>query len=196
MCGRFYIEPSIPTLEDLMLQMEKYDGLPVKTRGDVFPTDIVAARTADGGGADTEHVPMKWGFTAYDKKLIINARSETAFDKPMFRESMRSRRCLIPASGYYEWKRDGKLKVKHRFYLPGDTLYLAGCWRVESGDETMWDSGPAVGPAPRFVILTRAAAPRLAEIHSRMPVIIPREYAGDWLRGAMPERVVTELMFD
>ena len=61
---------------------------------------------------------MKWGYSGYGNK-VINARSETAFEKPMFRKSMQERRCLLPASGYYEWRRTpsgGKSKQKYALY--------------------------------------------------------------------------------
>ncbi|MDR0446309.1 MAG: SOS response-associated peptidase [Oscillospiraceae bacterium] len=186
MCGRFYIEPDSPTLADILTRAQgwRYGDLPLKTSGDVYPTDIVAAQTGTG-----EYAPMKWGFTSFGKSIIFNARSETAGNKPMFRDAMRARRCLIPASGYYEWRRDGKQKIKYRFYIPDDIMYLAGCWRRES------DADPDA--PPRFVILTRAATPQLAEIHDRMPVIIPREYAEDWLGGESPtlagDRVVCRI---
>jgi putative SOS response-associated peptidase YedK len=189
MCGRFYIEPETPTLEDIMLQMQRFEELRVKTSGEIFPTDIVAVKSSGG-----EYAAMRWGFTSFDGKPIINARSETASEKPMFRDSMRSRRCLIPASGYYEWKRDGVHKTKYRIYIPGDVLFLAGCWRVEAGGGEQTDGGGAV-TVPRFVILTRDAAPWIAEIHDRMPVIIPRDDTEDWLRDGVMERAVTGLEY-
>jgi putative SOS response-associated peptidase YedK len=143
---------------------EAYQGLSLKTEGEIFPGDTVPVQT----GVDC-YEPMKWGFAAFDGKLIINARSETAAEKPMFREAMLTRRCLIPASGYFEWKKDGKKKTKYAFHLPNSPLYLAGCFHQEK------DS-----PLPVFVILTRDAVNGLEEIHDRMPVIIPEERIIDW----------------
>jgi len=119
---------------------------------------------------------MKWGFVSYDGKPIINARSETALEKPMFRESMIERRCLIPASGYYEWKKDGSRKTKHRIYLPDGPIYFAGCYRQEK------DS-----PVSRYVILTRQAVQCIEFIHERMPVVIPKAHVEAWLHEGLPD---------
>lgn len=104
---------------------------------------------------------------------MINARSETAAEKPMFRKSLLERRCLIPASGYYEWRRTqsgGKSKEKYALYRTGQPIYMAGLWRMEQGEKL-----------PVFVILTREAGPGIADIHDRMPVILPDEIHQEWL---------------
>lgn len=102
---------------------------------------------------------MKWGYSGYGNK-VINARSETAFEKPMFRKSMQERRCLLPASGYYEWRRTpsgGKSKQKYALYRAGQpTIFMAGLWREEQGERL-----------PVFVILTK------------------RPYAGDFAGGGL-----------
>lgn len=194
MCGRFYIEPESPTLEDIMLQMGQYIPLGVKTSGDIYPSDIAAVQT----GAD-EYAAMRWGFTLPGGKAVINARSETAGIKPMFCEAMRSRRCLVPASGYYEWKKLGAGRTeKYAFTLPaGELLYMAGLFARPAVPDARgaMEALPAIG---RFVILTREAAPELAAIHGRMPVIIPRRLAGAWLRESpkAAREALTDLRFD
>ena len=170
MCGRYYIE----TDEDIMREIyrETVSNLSpeliplLKDGGEIFPTNVVPIRTRE------RHEAMKWGFDRYDGKgHIINAKSETALEKPMFSKAMRERRCLVPVSGYYEWKNENGKKIKHAFYRPDSPiLYLAGCYRLEK-DSLL----------PVFVILTREATPSLAEIHDRMPVIIPSPYAQNWL---------------
>ena len=179
MCGRYYIEIDDRELQNICdavqkKQQEEETGeqLEIKLCGEIFPTDIVAAMTGLN-----EYRPMKWGFGGFDKKPLINARSETALTKPAFKESMYQRRCLIPASGYYEWKKDGNKKIKHQIHIPGQAMYFAGCYKKDKGE-----------PLPRFVILTRAAAHGLEEIHERMPVIIPKKFTRSWLHdnaGAM-----------
>jgi putative SOS response-associated peptidase YedK len=159
MCGRYYIED-----KDVFDFGEFGGDFVVKTAGEVFPSDIVPVMT----GLRT-FAPMKWGFALSDGKLLINARSETAAIKPMFQEAMTVRRCLIPASGYFEWQKVGNRKVKHRFFAD-KPLYLAVCYRPSH----------SVGPS-EFVILTRDATPALAAIHNRMPVIIPANLAASWL---------------
>jgi putative SOS response-associated peptidase YedK len=121
---------------------------------------------------------MRWGFTGFKKKPVINARSETALEKPMFRESMLERRCLVLASAYYEWKKEGNQKTKYRFYFPDTSLLLAGCYRQEQNE-----------PVPRFTILTQEAYPDIEYIHDRMPVIVSANYASDWLKSGFGEKM-------
>jgi putative SOS response-associated peptidase YedK len=176
MCGRYYIED-----KDIFDFGELGGDFVVKTVGEIFPSDIVPVMT----GLYT-FTPMKWGFALSDGKLLINARSETAATKPMFHDAMTARRCLIPASGYFEWKKQGNRKIKHRFFAD-NPLYLAACYRTSHS-----------GGSSEFVILTRDATPALAAIHPRMPVIIPENLAATWLNEssrAMNE-AVDALMFE
>ena len=175
MCGRFYIEIDEKELQDIVSAVEKntraqpeqmtFEATGRENSIEIFPTNVVPVQTGSGS-----YQQMKWGFTGFDKKPIINARSETALEKPMFRDSMRERRCLIPASGYYEWKKDGSIKTKYQFYLPNGPMYFAGCWRQEKSSGLL-----------TFVILTRQAVNGAVEIHDRMPVIIPKDHAEAWL---------------
>jgi putative SOS response-associated peptidase YedK len=107
----------------------------------------------------------------------INARSESIFEKPTFRDSFKSRRCLIPADGYYEWATAlGKYKPKQPFYISSDNgkpLAVAGIWNS-------WRSPSGVNIQSASVI-TREAVGELATIHSRMPVMMPRENWDEWL---------------
>ena len=107
----------------------------------------------------------------------INARSESIFEKPTFRDSFKSRRCLIPADGYYEWATAlGKYKPKQPFYISSDDgkpLAMAGIWNT-------WRSPSGVNIQSASVI-TREAVGELATIHSRMPVMMPRENWDEWL---------------
>lgn len=177
MCGRFYIEKDDPTEElvKIIAEIERKlkddpDGLHIK-QGEIFPTDIVPA-IANSKMHTVEPFAMKWGFSKFGGSgVIINARSETAMEKSMFRQPMMERRCLIPASNYFEWQTISSKKVKHAIRDPqSPLLYLAGCYRWEKDSKL-----------PLFVILTRDAAPGIAYIHSRMPVILPREAREAWL---------------
>ena len=172
MCGRYYIEIDEKEILDIINEIEKnkkpsYEQITIKTSGEIFPTDIVPVRT----GIDN-YLPMKWGFTNYNGKPVINARSETAYEKPMFRKSMLEQRCLIPASGYYEWKKEDSKKIQYRLFIPDSPLYFAGCWRQENSSSLN-----------TFVILTQEAAGTAEAIHDRMPVIMPLNLAGAWLDG-------------
>lgn len=181
MCGRYYIggEDVSGWLQGMLAEIEqKQKGGEALSRmrlGEVYPSDVVPVRAE--GGAQL----MKWGYSGY-KNRVINARSETAFEKAMFRNSLLGRRCLIPASGYYEWRRTSsgsKTKQKFALYRPGRPIYMAGIWREER-NETL----------PVFVILTREAAQNIADIHDRMPVILPEEALEDWVSGGDPERLM------
>lgn len=122
---------------------------------------------------------MRWGYHL-DKKLVFNARSETAHEKGMFAESAVIRRCLIPASAYFEWDNRQKPCTKYRFHVPErPTIYLAGLYRFEQ------DS-----PHPVFTILTRQATEELSCFHDRMPVIIPPAMTNAWLDHSQDYRVL------
>ena len=152
---------------------------PLKTCGEIFPTDVVpvVANGREGGyragGGVRPGRPrafaMRWGYTLSGSRRVINARSETAAERPMFSDGMRARRLLIPASGYYEWLRHDKKAQKYAIRPgAGGAIYMAGIYRFEAG-------------TPVFTILTREPEPSVAFIHDRMPVILPQEAARDWL---------------
>lgn len=175
MCGRFYIE-SDDTPDELMSILKRADELLARTlpdqrlpRGEVRPGDIAAVISLNRKQQQIVF-PMRWGYQ-HGRKLIINARSETASERPMFRQSFIQRRCLIPASAYFEWdhrsSRPEKLCFRH---LLSSTLYIAGLYRYDSPDTL-----------PEFTILTRSAAEHLAVFHDRMPVILPPEAHAQWL---------------
>lgn len=174
MCGRYQIELPADVLREVCesiernkrLQPESYEQLEIKFDGEVFPTDVVPVLTEAHG-----YVPMKWGFCAPSRRPVINARIETAHEKPLFRSAMLNRRCLVPASAFYEWQQLGAAKAKCRVYQPDQELiFFAGCYREEND-----------GLPGHFVILTQAAAPELVALHDRMPVI-----ARPWQHGHDP----------
>lgn len=173
MCGRYYVEAE-DTGEKLLaiLQTLNRRGLACKT-GEIFPTDTVAV-IANSRALQPMPFAMTWGYTLPGGRRIINARSESAAEKPLFREGMLKRRCLIPASHYFEWSHDAGAKMKYAIRPEGaGMLYMAGLYRLEEG-------------RPVFTILTREPAPQIAFIHNRMPVILPRDAAGAWLRLQTP----------
>jgi len=175
MCGRYYIEIDDKELNDIFraveerLRAEKNES--VQT-GEIYPTNIVPAIAAAGV------LPMQWGMPRYDGKgIIINARAETVNEKPLFAVPFRSFRCLLPASHYFEWQNVGTKKIKHRMFQPDHSMiFLAGVAK-EIGE----------GQPPHFTILTRPAAPNIAFVHDRMPVIIPHEAKDVWLHGSTNE---------
>ena len=167
MCGRFYVEDD----EALEERIRRLNRDAVLKKGDIKPgqTALTLLRKDAIQAED-----LLWGFAGMDKKRIINARSETANVKPMFRELMRSCRLLIPAHGYYEWDSSG---AKHRLGA-GGRLYLAGLYRPDERT---------------FTILTREAAPSISHIHPRMPVLFRALAARAWLEAdSDPGRVLAD----
>lgn len=123
---------------------------------------------------------MRWGLVPYWAKdattafKMINARTETAAETPAFREPLRKRRCLIPADGFYEWKKTGKSKQPYCFTVgDGELFAFAGIW-------DRWKN-PAGEVLETFSILTSEPNRLCREVHDRMPVILPPESYDLWL---------------
>jgi len=183
MCGRYYIADE-DTPEDLMRIIEEVNrrnsgnAVAVKTSGEVFPTDTVPV-VANSRSLQPAAFAMKWGYTLPDGKPIINARSETAAQKVMFKDGMLQRRCLIPATNYFEWEKRDDRKIKYAIQPTGSRImYMAGIYRMEQGK-------------PVFSILTREPAPSIEFIHNRMPVILRPDIISDWLN---PEYNANEIL--
>lgn len=188
MCGRYNIddhEKNLEMQEIFRAVYDRYNGTPelasMKT-GEIFPTDSVPvlALEKDMPGAFL----MKWGFPRFNGSgVIINARAETAVEKSMFRSSIASRRCLIPATGFYEWQqgnaqKSGNNKTKYLLRLK-DTpvIYFAGIFSTftdKSGRQFI-----------SFVIITTEANKSMASIHNRMPYILTRQNKEIWLTDSI-----------
>ena len=169
MCGKYYADREfIPRLSTLFRDegitidpelREEWESVLLDSDAsemDISPTDsAVTISMSDDGLAASR---MKWGFRdPYHDSLVINARSESAAEKSMFADCIRERRCVIPASGYYEWDRS---KSRYRFMKPdGGLVLLAGIYRKELN-------------APHFTILTTEANECMKSVHPRMPVTI------------------------
>lgn len=169
MCGRFYIpeDDSSEELQRIINHLNRKKPSPVKT-GEVRPTDV-AAVIANNKSLQPTPFAMKWGYSLADRQPIINARSETADSKPLFRDGMQQRRCLIPASHYFEWQRLANKKIKNAIRpVNSKEMYMAGVYRIQNG-------------IPEFVILTREPGESIRHIHDRMPVILPRDALNDWM---------------
>lgn len=176
MCGRFVFlsdqdrEQILAQMPDELVAMEGREHLNPR-RGDIFPSQSVPVIVES-----EDHRPkmemMRWGYPnpVDEKKLLINARSETADKKPTFRRDFRERRCLIPATGFYEWNPD---KDQFEFSEPGKLLYLGGIWRPRK-DEPEKDE---------FLILTKEPDETVRPIHNRMPVLIPPDETMNWLNN-------------
>lgn len=112
MCGRFFLADSDNSgeLRGIIDQLNRR-GVTVKT-GEIFPTDTVPV-LANNRNRCVMPFPMQWGYTLPDGRLLINARSETAGEKPLFQDAMRQHRCLIPATNYFELEKRGREKIKY-----------------------------------------------------------------------------------
>jgi len=172
MCGRFYIPEK--ELDDFARLVSEVEQHLLKKHGEIYPGDTVPIITPNNG--ETEVHAVKWGFPSpHGKKLIINARSETASEKPMFRAPFQKRRCLVPATGFYEWKAVGNKKIKHFITIDNKLFYMAGLY---------WffrDSNNENAVFPAFTILTTDANDKMQSIHNRMPVIIDQDDMEKWL---------------
>ncbi len=175
MCGRY----AITTAPEAMRRLFGYPQMPnFPPRYNVAPTQpIPVVRLHEG---QRQFVLMRWGLIpswVKDPKgftLLINARGESAIEKPAFRNAMKRRRCLIPADGFYEWKRDGAIKRPHLIrFREGAPFAFAGLWETWTGP-----NGEEVDTA---AIVTTQANRVLMPIHDRMPVILPPEAYEMWL---------------
>ena len=170
MCCRFFTGDAEDDekLRAIIDALQRRGGGDVAVARDVLPTDT-AAVIASSRRLSPGVFAMRWGFSGAGGAPVINARSETAHEKPLFAGSMESRRCLIPAGWYYEWERRGRERVRYAIRPEEAVLmYMAGLYRLT----------PA---GAQFTILTRDAAPDIAFIHPRMPVILPRDTLADWI---------------
>lgn len=184
MCGRFSFAPPI----DLIAETFQIADVPwelYRPRYNIGPGQLLMVITNDGGERRV-HL-WKWGLIpswAKDAKLTystFNARSETVFDKPMFRGPIRRQRCLVPADGFYEWKKGEKGKQPMRIVLQNQPIFaFAGIYDVWLDAEKQ--------PIPTVSIMTTMPNELMADIHDRMPVILPSEAEESWLDPAIQER--------
>lgn len=203
MCGRFLLT-SPPEAVAEVFRVDVRDNFP--PRWNIAPTQPVAVIRVDDGRAIADQKPeyalMRWGFVPtwakgehLDRLMsrpLINARSETAAEKPTFRSAWKRRRCLVPANGFYEWRREGAARTPFRF-TPRDLdrhrglVGFAGLW------ETARD--PDGGEVDTVAILTCEAGPDVRPLHDREPVVIDFDNAARWLTaderdaGAMGETI-------
>jgi putative SOS response-associated peptidase YedK len=176
MCGRYNIITDAQALYDAF-QVDAGADAAKLARYNVAPaTEQLVIVEEDGRRLARWH---HWGLIphwAKDKAIgykTINARGESVAVKPAFRAAFRQRRCLVPASGFYEWKLEGGSKQPYLIGLKSGELFaFAGLWESWSAPE---------GELRSFTIITTAPNELMARIHERMPVIIPRAHYARWL---------------
>ena len=194
MCGRY----SLTTVPEAMRALFGFENLPnLPPRYNIAPTQQVAVvRSGDGtgeGGAEggaRDLVMMRWGLIPHWAKdasmgsKMINARAETLTEKPSFREAVKTRRCLVPADGFYEWRLEDGHKQPFRIGMKGGAAFaFAGLW--ERWTATATGAGLDQGDEVETVtIVTTQANDKLRPIHARMPVILPPDAFDVWLDPA------------
>lgn len=162
MCSRYELNS---TSREIAQRFQLEQPPPMVNMAEIRPTD--RALVIEAGGACRL---LAWGLSvSWDKKPLINARAETLAEKKTFQTLLDSR-CLVPASAYFEWRRDGKARFKNRI-APNAAAPFAFAGLID-GD--------------RFTIVTCAPAPAIANIHNRMPVILSRQGESDWLNSNNP----------
>jgi putative SOS response-associated peptidase YedK len=166
MCGRFFIDINSDTvLRDIYDSVGNEIVRDVRHH-DIYPTQHAAVLTA-GTGRFGQVLPAVWGFQT-DRRLLINARAESVLSRKTFRGPFYETRCLIPASGFYEWTGDKKTRQRYTITGSGGLLFFAGLFNT-------------IGGVMRFVILTRASVGEMIPVHKRQPVTIRREHIHDYL---------------
>lgn len=159
MCGRYtlFTEEDNQQIKQILEHLKDH---PLRTQmktGEIYPTNLAPIIT---NMREKEIDIFKWGFES--KSLIINARAETIFEKQSFKGPIKNGRCLIPATGFYEWDKN---KNKYHYTLKENmSLYMAGIYRDN-----------------HFVIITTIANQSLEKAHERMPVIINEKHKEEWL---------------
>ncbi len=186
MCGRFSLSANAQTLVDFF----RLPGAPdIVPRYNIAPSQDLVAVTA--GAEGREWAQLRWGLVpswAKDPRIgqrMINAKAETVAVKPAFRAAFARRRCLIPATGFYEWRPGAGGKQPFNIQsTAGELLTFAGIWEHWVG---------AGAQRRSCAILTTAANEDVREVHARMPVLLPRAAHAAWL-DAESERPALEAL--
>jgi putative SOS response-associated peptidase YedK len=188
MCGRYAVTSSPEAIRALF----RYAELPnFPPRYNIAPTQPIAiVRVVEG---KRQFALVRWGFIpawVKDPKtvsLLINAHGETVADKPAYRNAMKRRRCLVPADGFYEWKREGDRRRPY-WVRPRDgrPIAFAGLWET-------W-AGPNGEEVETAAIVTTRANRTLAPMHDRMPVVVPPDAFDLWLNPDVDAQTAAALI--
>ena len=187
MCGRYYIDIDNNEIKKILKEAQRNIYENYKT-GEIFPTNIAPIYIED----DNNMKPLlaKWGFPKWDGKgVIINARAESLNEKQMFKKLISSKRCIVPASYYFEWKQEEHKKDKYKISKPGSNIYMAGLYNIVANKNkqlSLFDESIDI----YYTIITRSSNDSISHIHKRMPLIFNVEEMIDWLKG----KSINELM--
>lgn len=184
MCGRYFLYVSLDKLlERYGINDSEINFTPKK---EIFPSEN-APVIIQNENDSRELKLFKWGFNmSFSSNLIINARGETVAEKRTFKNAFRTKRCLVPVTGFFEWKQVKNKKIKYRIELLKEDIFsLAGIFAIFN------NNGEAV---PSFTIITTTASKSLNSIHTRMPVILDRKNEEQWLNTANNPDSLTKLL--
>lgn len=195
MCGR-YVSPDEAAIERAW-HIGRHNNNPFKRRFNVAPTALVPLLRLDPATGELELALARWGLIPQwwkdDKppRMTHNARMEEAASKPMWRQALRHGRCLIPAEGWYEWQETQRIdpatgeitaaKRPHFVYRPDRTLF---CF---AGLAALWTHPGDHNPMLTCAIFTKEAAESIADVHPRMPVVLPTGSHRAWLDPALTD---------
>lgn len=190
MCGRFALYAPASRLRESF--EVSGDDLAYAPRYNIAPLQLAPVIRQRPSGERVAHL-LRWGLVpswARDESMatkLINARAETLAERPSFRSAYRSRRCVIPANGFYEWQRIGSHKQPY-FILPADSeiFALGGLW-----ERWMQPDGEALDT---FTVITTDANEAMAPIHDRMPLILAPSDLGAWLDKRTGPDVLRKLL--
>jgi putative SOS response-associated peptidase YedK len=194
MCGRYTLSKKEKLAEMLRdrFVFEEFSEIRLIPRFNIAPTQQIPV-ILNANGHARQLVTARWGLVpswAKDEKIgssLVNARCETIASKAAFRSAFQSRRCLVPADGFYEWQKTGWGKVPHYFTMRDESLFaFAGLWeswRNPGGEEIRSVS-----------LITTQPNALVAPLHDRMPVILTRENESAWLDQATPADSLTAML--
>ena len=191
MCGRFALATEKDIL-DMLYDLESRTGFELPCRYNIAPTQQSVLLRLVPGEEQPQLASLQWGlvpFWADDPAIgnrMINARAETIAAKPSFREAFKKRRALVPASGFFEWKKENGGKQPYYITRKDKRPFsMAGLWES-------WNKGGDV--LETFTIITTTANKLLAGLHDRMPVIIPEEAYQLWLDHSTDKEKISSLL--
>ncbi len=182
MCGRFERHSALSEFVEVVAGLVGSEPELLPTNYNIAPSQQALVVRQSVAGVRAE--PVQWGLVpdwAKDSRMTrpINARAETAAERPMFRQAFRRQRCLVLCNGFYEWRRadDGSRQPFHLGLKDGRPFAMAGLWARNEHLEQ--------APLETFCIVTTEANNACATVHERMPLILPRGHHGEWLDPTM-----------
>jgi len=183
MCGRFYLDVDF---EELIAKYGYFENIEWDLKNpEIFPTNDISVIVDDGKAKLTQ---MKWGFTPSFAKLpLINARAESCLEKSTFRNAVLSGRCIVPASGYFEWMGEKGHKTKFKICSEKEKIIsMAGIFASFRNEEGILEN--------KVTLLTTNAHDSIKEIHHRMPLIVEGDMEKLWMKPSNNISIVKEIL--